>query len=71
MQVEEDDDDFNLELRQETDLVPQFDRNNLGINPSIPQPEIQDGRRMPTLYEIMEDDDFLPELRQQNEVLIG
>lgn len=34
------------------------------------QPEIVDGKRMPTLYEVMQDDDFLPELRQNNELLI-
>lgn len=35
-----------------------------------PQPEIKDGRRMPTLYEVLEDDDFMPEFRQNNEMLL-
>jgi hypothetical protein len=29
-----------------------------------------DGRRMPTLYDLMADDDFLPELRHGNELLL-
>jgi len=28
------------------------------------------GRRMPTLQDVMADDDFLPELRQGNELLL-
>ena len=31
---------------------------------------IQDGKRMPTLYEVMEDDDFVAEMRQSNEHLL-
>jgi hypothetical protein len=29
----------------------------------LPQAEIVDGKRMPTLYEVINDDDFIPELR--------
>ena len=51
-----------------------FERNNQEIddegNYTYPQPEIVDGRRMPTLYEVIEDDDFLPELRQNNALLV-
>jgi hypothetical protein len=36
----------------------------------LPQPLIVDGKRMPTLYEVLNDDDFIPELRQKNELLI-
>ena len=30
-----------------------------------------DDKRMPTLYEVLEDEDFLPELRAGNELLIN
>lgn len=33
--------------------------------------EVKDGRRMPTLFEVMDDDDFLPELRQSNILLLN
>ena len=36
----------------------------------LPQAVIVDGKRMPTLYEVINDDDFIPELRQKNELLI-
>jgi hypothetical protein len=51
-----------------------FERNNIEFdlqgNPVVPQPSFLDGKRMPTLYEVMDDDDFLPELKLNNELLL-
>ena len=74
MQVEEDDDQFKLDPFTPGQPKNIFELNYLDVDETgafiDEQPEIKEGRRQPTLYEVMEDDDFLPELRLNNESLI-
>ena len=71
VRVEDDDDDFVLEPRKPGQTQLCFTQNNIEVDKEsgqylTEQPKIVDGRRMPTLQEVMADPDFLPELKQNN-----
>jgi len=73
--VEEDDAFFELEDRKEEGGAQlKFNENNIDFNEKglriNPLPEIIDGRRMPTIEEVLDDDDFLAELKTNNELLL-
>jgi len=75
VKVEDDDEDFELEPRKPGQNQMLFTQNNMEVDKNTceflyPQPTIVEGRRMPTLYEVMADDDFLPEFIQNNELLL-
>lgn len=71
--VEDDENDFEIQPREAGDTEYQFEKNNIEVDDNgkyfDSQPEIKDGKRMPTLYEVMQDEDFLAELRLGNELL--
>lgn len=71
--VEEDDQDFEIQPREPGDTDLLFEKNNLEVDENgqfkEKQPEVVDGKRMPTLHEVMQDEDFLAELRLSNELL--
>lgn len=75
VQVEDDDEEFELAPRKPGQSPMVFTENNMDIDKDTgnymkEQPKVVDGRRMPTLEEVMADPDFLPELRQNNELLL-
>lgn len=77
VQVEEDDADFDLPVRPPGQHEKMLNQNNISVDDNgnsllgdLHTPQIVDGRRMPTLHEVLSDDDFLLELRQGNELLL-
>ena len=72
VQVEEDDADFELPIKPAGQDEQHLHENNIVVDglSDVHKPKIVDGRRMPTLHEVLADDDFLAELRQGNEALL-
>ena len=73
--VEEDDGLFELEDRKEGGGAQlKFNENNIDFDEKgirlNPHPEINDGRRMPSIEEVLDDDDFIAELKSNNELLL-